>query len=97
MTGLKRGLWTIKSVHVNSAPVANVEGFRQLVIKDNAVAIEPAGIEFSVAQSTTRTAVLESRSQIFFADFSSRDGELTLNLSRPAFSEKISLNAQFAT
>ena len=96
MTGLKRGLWTIKSVLVNSAPVENVEGFRQLVIKDKAVAIEPAGIEFSIAQSTHRTAVLESRSQVFFADFFSRDGELTLNLSRPAFNEKICLNAQFA-
>ena len=94
MTGIQRGSWTIKSVQVNSAPVLNAEGFRQLVVKDRAVAIEPAGIEFSVEQSTTRTAVLESRSQVFFADFFSRDGQLTLNLTRPSFDEKISLSAQ---
>jgi hypothetical protein len=94
MTGIQRGSWTIKSVQVNSAPVLNAEGFRQLVIKDKAVAIEPAGIEFSVEQSTSRTAVLESRSQVFFADFISRDGQLTLNLSRPSFDEKICLSAQ---
>ena len=95
MTGIQRGSWTIKSVHVNSSPVLNAEGFRHLVIKDKAMAIEPAGIEFSVAQSTMRTAVLESRSQVFFADFFSRNGELTLNLTRPAFNEQICLNAQF--
>ncbi len=94
MTGIQRGSWTIKSVQVNSTPVLNAEGFRQLVVKDKAVAIEPAGIEFSVEQSTTRTAVLESRSQVFFADFFSRDGQLTLHLSRPSFDEKISLSAQ---
>lgn len=94
MTGIQRGSWTIKSVHVNSAPVLNAEGFCHLVVKDNAVAIEPAGIEFSVEQSTARTAILESRSQVFFADFTARDGALTLNLSRPAFSEKISFSAE---
>jgi hypothetical protein len=97
MTGIQRGAWIIKSVHVNSSPVEHAEGFRHLFINDNGLTIEPAGIEFSVAQSTSRTAVLESRSQIFFADFITRNGELTLNLSRPAFSEKIRLNAQLAS
>jgi hypothetical protein len=95
MTGIQRGSWTIQSVLVNSSPVSDADGFRQLVIKDKALAIEPAGIEFSVAQSTTRTAVLESRSQVFFADFCSSNGELTLKLTRPAFNEQISLNAKF--
>jgi hypothetical protein len=94
MTGIQRGSWTIKSVQVNSRPVPNADGFNQLVIRDKAVAIEPAGIEFSVEQSTARTAILESRSQVFYADFCSRNGELTLNLTRPSFDEKISLNAR---
>lgn len=95
MTGVRHGSWTIKSVQVNSAPVLNAEGFSRLVVREKALAIEPAGIEFSVAQSTDRSAVLESRSQVFFADFCARDGELILNLTRPAFDEQISLNARF--
>lgn len=93
MTGVARGNWKIRSVSVNSEPVLNAEGFRQLVVSDHQVEIQPAGIEFSIAQSTPRTAILESRSQLFFADFFEKNGELTLNLTRPAFAEKISLCA----
>ena len=94
MTGVARGNWTIRSVSVNSEPVMNAEGFQQLVVSDDQVEIQPAGIEFSIAQSTCRTAIFESRSQVFFADFFAKNGELTLNLSRPAFAERISLNAR---
>ena len=83
MTGIQRGSWTIKSVQVNSAPVLNAEGFRQLVVKDRAVAIEPAGIEFSVEQSTTRTAVWNRGRKYSLPTSFLATGELTLNLSRP--------------
>lgn len=93
MTGVD-GAWAIKTVQVNADSVSNREGFERLVVSSNRIAIEPAGIEFSVNQSTSRSAVLESRSQIFFAEYFTRNGELTLELSRPTFKEKIRLNAE---
>lgn len=53
-------------------------------------------IEFSVSQSTWRSAVLESRSEVFFAEFSKRDNKLTIELSRPAFNETIRFHASMA-
>ena len=94
MTGVARGNWTIRSISVNSEPVLDAAEFRQLVVSDDQVEIQPAGIEFSIAQATSRTAILESRSQVFFADFFQKNGELTLNLSRPAFAERVSLSAR---
>ena len=94
MTGVSHGSWTIRSVSVNSEPVMDADGFKQMVVSDSQVEILPAGIEFVIAQATSRTAILESRSQVFFADYFQKDGELTLNLTRPSLSEKISLNAR---
>ena len=93
MTGVD-GAWAITTVQVDRESVSNREGFERLVVTPDWIAIEPAGIEFSVNQSTSRSAVLESRSQIFFAEYFTRNGELTLELSRPAFREKIRLNAE---
>ena len=93
MTGVD-GAWAITKVRVDTESVSNREGFERLVVTPDRIAIEPAGIEFSVNQSTSRSAVLESRSQIFFAEYFTRDGELTLELSRPAFNERVFLNAE---
>ena len=93
MTGVD-GAWAITKVRVDTEPVNDREGFERLVVTPNRIAIEPAGIEFSVNQSTSRSAVLESRSQIFFAEYFTRDGELTFELSRPAFNEKARLSAE---
>ena len=93
MTGVD-GAWAITTVQVDREAVSNREGFERLVVTPDRIAIEPAGIEFSVNQSTSRSAVLESRSQIFFAEYFTRNGELTLELSRPAFNEKVRLNAE---
>ena len=87
------GNWTIDSVQVNSEPVIDRDGFEKLVVSQNQISIEPAGIEFSVNQHTSRSAILESRSQVFFAEYSSNGGQLTLDLSRPAFRETIRVNA----
>ncbi len=91
MTGVN-GAWAIKSVQVDAEKVDN-EGFEHLHVTPNQITIEPAGIEFAVNQATSRSAILESRSQIFFAEYFKRDDELTLELSRPAFDEKVRLNA----
>ena len=93
MTGVD-GAWAIKRVQVDAESVSNREGFERLVVSPNRIAIEPAGIEFSVNQSTSRSAVLESRSQIFFAEYYTRDGELTLELTRPMFNETVRLSAE---
>ncbi len=93
MTGVD-GAWAIKRVQVDTESVSNREGFERLVVSPNRIAIEPAGIEFSVNQSTSRSAVLESRSQIFFAEYYTRDGELTLELTRPMFNETVRLSAE---
>ncbi len=93
MTGVD-GAWAIKTVQVDKESVSNHEGFERLFVTQDRIAIEPAGIEFSVNQSTSRSAVLESRSQIFFAEYFTRNGELTLELTRPSFNEKIRLNAE---
>ena len=94
MTGVT-GAWRIDAVQVNAETVVD-EGFDRLNVSPNQITIEPAGIEFSVNQSTPRSAVLESRSQVFFAEFSKRDDQLFIELSRPAFSEKVRLHASLA-
>ena len=93
MTGVE-GAWAITTVQVDADSVNNREGFERLVVTPGRIAIEPAGIEFSVNQSTSRSAILESRSQIFFAEYFTRNGELTLELTRPMFSETIRLSAE---
>ncbi|MCP4477319.1 MAG: hypothetical protein GY818_04425 [Planctomycetaceae bacterium] len=94
MTGVS-GLWRIESVKVDAETVVD-EGFDQLLVSDNQISIEPAGIEFSVNQSTWRSAVLESRSEVYFAEFSKRDDKLTFEITRPAFNETIRLYASMA-
>lgn len=94
MTGVT-GSWRIESVQVNAETVVD-EGFDRLVVGPSQIAIEPAGIRFEVSQSTPKSAVLESRSQIFFAEYFKRDDQLTIELSRPSFSEKVRLNATLA-
>ena len=91
MTGVN-GAWTIKSVQVDAEEVEN-EGFEYLHVTPNRITIEPAGIEFTVNQATSRSAILESRSQILFAEYFKRDNELPLELSRPPFNEIVRLNA----
>ena len=94
MTGVN-GAWTIEKVQVDAEEVLD-EGFDRLVVSDNRIAIEPAGIELAVSQSTSRSAILESRSEVYFAEFSRRNDELTFEFSRPAFREKIRLNARLS-
>ena len=97
MNPIKCGHWRIASIEVNSQPTHGSEDFHSLVSTADELRLEPAGISFRIQQATSRSAVLESRSQVFFADFFIRGQQLTLNLSRPAFKETISLKAVYET
>ena len=93
MYSIVPGRWSIRSVCVNSQPTSDETGFETLISEDGVLRIEPAGIALHVSQATDRSAVLESRSQVFFADYFTQGDELTLNLSRPQFAETISITA----
>lgn len=97
MNPIKKGVWQVYSVEVNSKPAGETDQFCTLITTEDAFRLEPAGVQFTIQQSTARSAVLESRSQIFFADFAARGDQLSLNLSRPSLSEKISLKATFSS
>ncbi len=93
MISVVSGQWMIRSVTVNSQEASTESGFQQLVFNDRVLRIEPAGISMIVRQSTAHSAVLESRSQVFFADFSTKGDVLYLKLTRPMFSETVSITA----
>lgn len=93
MYSILPGQWMIRTVLVNSEPAGKESGFQMLISNNGELRIEPAGIALKVNQATARSAVLESQSQVFFADYATRGDELTLNLSRPQFSETISIVA----
>ncbi len=93
MISILPGEWMIRSVSVNSQPASKENGFLTLVSESGVLRIEPAGIVLRINQATDRSAVLESRSQVFFADYFTRGNELTLNLSRPQFAETVSITA----
>ncbi len=95
MNPIRQGTWQIHSVEVNAQPAIESDGFRILISSADEIKIEPIGIAFTVNQATARSAVLESQSQIFFADFFVRGNQLSLNLTRPSFSERISFQATY--
>ncbi len=97
MNPIRQGRWQVHSLEVNSKPACENDEFRTLETTPDGIRIEPAGIEFTFQQVAARSAVLESRSQVFYADFSIRGDQLTLNLTRPSFQEKVCLKATLVT
>lgn len=95
MIPIKKGSWMIQRVSVNAESVSSDHGFRELVVSEKEVRIEPAGICFSVNQATSKSAVLESRSQVFFADFFENGEQLRMTMSRPMLAETILLEASY--
>ncbi|MEM7453149.1 MAG: hypothetical protein AAF456_02230 [Planctomycetota bacterium] len=95
MSVFRKGRWQIASVLVNSETVLNSEGFRQLDVSGDEIAIEPAGFRFKVQQSTPKSAVLELNGRVYFADFSIKEDTIHLKLSRPEMDEKINIEAEF--
>ena len=97
MNPIKPGVWQVQQVEVNSMPADEAGEFNFLISTPETLRLDPAGIVFKFSQATGRSAVLESQAQIFFADFGIRGDRLTINLSRPAFSERITIVATFET
>ena len=97
MNPIKTGTWRVQLVEVNSKPAGETEEFSLLISTAQTLRLDPAGIVFQFQQATERSAILESRSQIFFADFTTRGNRLTIKLSRPAFAEKIAIIAELET
>jgi hypothetical protein len=93
MNPILSGQWMIRSVSVNSCPASSESGFQRLISEGEVLRIEPAGITLNVSQATARSAVLVSRSQVFYADFFTQGDQLTLKLSRPQFDEIVSITA----
>jgi len=95
MSALRAGKWQIQAVLVNDQTVLNNDGFRHLEITTSEFVVQPIGFRFAIQQSTPRSAVLESRGQIYFADFSLQGDAIDLKLSRPNFAETIRIEAEF--
>jgi hypothetical protein len=93
MISVSPGSWAIQSVTVNSQPASPQSGFDRLIVDGQELRIEPAGIALNISQSTMRSAVLVSRSQVFFADYSLRGDTLVIKMSRPQFAETVSIIA----
>ena len=94
MSSFPHGEWRIDGVLINQETVMNDEGFRFLQIADEDLAIQPAGLTFAVKQSTQSSAVLESRGQVFFAEFKVNADRMTIELTRPKFKETIQIEAE---
>ena len=97
MSFFPNGEWRIKGVLINQETVLNNEGFQFLQIQDDDLVILPADIHFQVKQSRPSSAVLESRGQVYFAEFAAVGKRFALELSRPKFREKIQIEAELVT
>ena len=95
MGGVPKGEWEIVSILVNRETVLNDDGFRSVEIADDELIIQPSGMSFKVKQSTSENAVLESRGQVFYADFSFSQGMMIVELTRPKLKESVRIEAVF--
>ena len=94
MVAFRHGEWAILSVEVDANAVLDKQQYQSLEVAGDELTIKPSGMKFKVQQSTSRSAVLESRGQVFFADFMSHDDErISLELTRPQFAERVRINA----
>jgi hypothetical protein len=95
MDVLRKGAWEIKRVLVNEAPVHPDEGYHQLIVTGDYLRIEPMGIVLKICQATPRSMMLESQSQLFWANVSQSENKVQLKLERQSFTEIITLEAEF--
>ena len=95
MDVLQHGAWEIKSVTLNNAPVHPDDGYMQLIVSQDQLRIEPLGIELKICQATPRSMMLESNSQIFWADINQSKDRLQLKIERQMFRETILLEAEY--
>ena len=95
MDVLQHGAWEIKSVTLNNAPVHPDDGYMHLIVSQDQLRIEPLGIELKICQATPRSMMLESNSQIFWADINQSKDRLQLKIERQMFRETILLEAEY--
>lgn len=98
MNSIPNGNWDIECVLINNRTVLNDDAIRCLEIYDDEWVIQPAKQRFRVRQTSTKSnglmsAVLESKGDVYFADFKVKGSNLTLSMSRPNIKEVITFEA----
>ena len=93
MSSIPKGEWAIESIIVNRQTVVNNDGMRALQILDDEWVIQPAGQRFRIRQSTSKTAVLESNGEVFYADYKVNGSDLNVTLARKNRNETVSIEA----
>ncbi len=94
MCTLRAGNWQIQSVLLNEQTVLNNEGFLRLEITPTELLIQPIGFRFKIQFSTPRTAILESRGEVYFVDYVHKGNTVELKLTRPELSDWIQIGAE---
>ena len=94
MSSIPKGFWDIESVIINNRTVLNDDSIRCLEIHDDEWVIQPARQRFRVRQTSTksnglRSAVLESKGEVYFADFKVSGSNLVLTMSRQNVKEVV--------
>ncbi len=93
MSTFSEGTWHIETVLVNKETVMNNEGFTGLEVSKDEIVIQPVGMRFNVEQETMHSAILESRGQIYYADWSVDGPTIELVVSRPDVRDTITFSA----
>ena len=94
MSVFREGTWHIETVLVNKETVMNNEGFTGLEVSDNEIVIQPVGMRFKVEQETMHSAIMESRGQVYFADWTVDNTAIELVISRPDVKDTITFSAK---
>ena len=97
MTCIPHGDWAINCILINETTVMNDDAIRGLEISESEWVLKPIGQRFKVVQSTSNSAVLESKGETYYADFQASGGSLVLQMSRPNFKERIRIEAVAVT
>jgi hypothetical protein len=93
MSSIPNGDWAIQCVLLNDQTVVNSDSIRALEILDLEWVIQPAGQRFKVRQLTSKSAVLESNGQTYYAEFQVDGSQLNLQLSRQNVKETLTVEA----
>lgn len=93
---IRPGSWEIQAVIVNAETVMNDEGFCRLEFANNEMIIQPADLRFQLSEDKgDNTIEFVSRGQVFYAEFRLEGEQVFLELTRPKFHERISIEASY--
>ena len=93
MSSIAKGDWAIECVLINDQTVMNNDSIRALEVLDREWVIQPAGQRFKIYQLTSKSAILESNGETFYADFEVDGSLLKLQLSRQNVRETVTMEA----